>query len=47
MEYFNDWKNDLHDAIVVEIKAFDSREVGKIVNFSDLIVGEIDGVELI
>ncbi len=37
----------LHDAIVVEEKAFQSWQVRKIVDLSDLVVGEIDGVELI
>jgi hypothetical protein len=37
----------LHDSIVVEKEAFESRQVGEVVDLSDLVVGELDRVELV
>ncbi len=37
----------LHDTVVVEKEAFESRQVGEVVDLSDLIVGELDRVELV
>jgi hypothetical protein len=37
----------LHDTVVVEKEAFESRQVGEVVDLSDLVVGELDRVELV
>jgi hypothetical protein len=45
--YNADGKNCLHDAVVVEEEALEPRQVGEVVDFPDLVVGEVDRVELV